>query len=177
MKKVTITLLSALIFLAFTSSFTLPKEKVKINWLTTDQLKEAYSKAPRPILVDVYTSWCGWCKVMDRETYAKQAVASYINEHYYAVKLDAESTDSLEWNGKKYGYNATYKSNGLAIYLMYGQMSFPTTVFLADINAQPAPLAGFLKPKELESPLKFFGEGAYKTATFPEFMKTFAGKW
>ena len=177
MKKVTIILLSAIITFLFASSFRLQTEKKRVNWMTPAQLKEAYSKAPRPILVDVYTNWCGWCKVMDRETYAKEAVASYINEHFYAVKLDAESTDSLEWNGKKYGFNAAYKSNDLAIYLLYGQMSFPTTVFLADINAQPAPLAGFLKPKELESPLKFFGDGAYKTATYPEFMKTFAGKW
>ncbi len=175
MKKVTI-ILSILVICLVTYSFKF-SNKEKVNWLTPSQLKDAYAKAPRPILVDVYTSWCGWCKVMDRDTYSKDAVASYINEHYYAVKLDAEYKDSLEWNGKKYGYNPDYKANELAVYLLYGQMSFPTTVFLADINAQPAPLAGYMKPKELESPLKFFGDGAYKTATFPEYMKTFAGKW
>lgn len=175
MKKVTI-IVSTLVVCLATYSFKF-SNKEKVNWLTPSQLKDVYAKAPRPILVDVYTSWCGWCKVMDRETYSKDAVACYINEHYYAVKLDAEAADSLEWNGKKYGYNPDYKANELAVYLLYGQMSFPTTVFLADINAQPAPLAGYMKPKELESPLKFFGDGAYKSATFPEYMKTFAGKW
>ena len=52
---------------------------------------------------------------------------------------------------------------------MYGQMSYPTTVFLAALDAKPAPLPGYLKPKEIESPLKFFGEGAYKTKNFPEY--------
>ncbi len=155
----------------------MPYNKEKVQWLTVAELKEAYSKNPKPILVDVYTSWCGWCKVMDRETYAKDDVAAYINEKYYAVKLDAESKETFEWNGKKYEYKPEYKSNELAVYLLYGQMSYPTTVFLSGIDAQPAPLAGYLKPKELEAPLKFFGDGAYKTKNYPEFMKSFTPSW
>jgi len=166
----------AVVLLAGVLSFT-NKKKEKVQWLTVAELKEAYSKSPKPILVDVYTSWCGWCKVMDRETYAKDKVAAYINEKYYAVKLDAESKESFEWNGKKYEYNAEYKSNDLAVYLLYGQMSFPTTVFLPTIDAQPAPIAGYLKPNELEAPLKFFGDGAYKTQKYPEFMNGFKASW
>ncbi len=56
--------------------------------------------------MDVYTNWCGWCKVMDRKTYRINKLASYVNEHYYAVKFNAESKDSLVFNNKKYGYNA-----------------------------------------------------------------------
>jgi thioredoxin-related protein len=175
MKKVT-KFIICMVLLSTAFSFIRPK-KEKINWLSVAELKLAYNNAPKPILVDVYTDWCGWCKVMDRETYEKESVVNYINEHYYAVKLNAESKDSLEWGDKKYGYNQENKSNELAVYLLYGQMSFPTTVFLPAINAQPAPLAGFLKPKELESPLKFFGDGEYKTKTFQEFMKTFNNTW
>jgi len=166
----------ALFLLSLFFSFSIPT-KEKINWLSVAEAQDVYKRAPRPILVDVYTSWCGWCKVMDRETYNQEAVVKYINEHYYAVKLNAESKDSLEWDGKKYGYKTEYKSNELAVYFLYGQMSYPTTVFLSAVNAQPAPLAGFLKPKELESPLKFFGDGEYKTKTFQEYMKTFSNSW
>lgn len=175
MQKVTLFFVSVLIVLGL-ASFKAPK-KDKINWLTIEQMQAAYKKEPRPILIDVYTSWCGWCKVMDKETYANSKVAAYINEKYYAVKFDAESRETVEWNGKKYGYNATNKANDLAIHLMYGQMSYPTTIFLSGLTAQPAPLAGYLKPKELESPLKFFGDGAYKTSNFPEFMKGFKASW
>jgi thioredoxin-related protein len=164
------------LFLSAAWSFIIPK-KEKVNWLSVAEFNEVYSKSPKPILIDVYTDWCGWCKVMDRETYEKETVVKYINEHYYAVKLNAESKDSLEWAGKKYGYNKEYKSNELAVYLLFGQMSFPTTVFLPAVDAQPAPLPGFLKPKELESPLKFFGDGAFKTQTFQDYMKTFKGSW
>jgi uncharacterized protein YyaL (SSP411 family) len=90
--------------------------------------------------MDMYTSWCGWCKVMDKETYSNDKVAAYINEKYYAVKVRCESKDSVEWNGKKYGYNASNKVHDLAVYLMFGQMSYPTTIFISSINARPAPL-------------------------------------
>jgi thioredoxin-related protein len=175
MQKVTRFLIIAALFFV-TASF-MPLKKGKVQWLTIAQLNEVYLKNPKPILVDVYTSWCGWCKVMDKETYSNAQVAAYINEHYYAVKLDAEQKDSLEWNGKKYGYSKLNKVNELAIYLCYGQLSFPTTVFVADIKAQPAPLSGYLKAKEIESPLKYFGESVYKTQNFQEFNKTFSNSW
>jgi uncharacterized protein YyaL (SSP411 family) len=140
-------------------------------------MQVAYKKSPKPILIDVYTSWCGWCKVMDKETYRNEKVANYINEHYYAVKLDAESKDAYNWGETKYVYDPATKSNGLAIYLLYGQMSFPTTVFLADLYAQPAPLAGYLKPNEIEAPLKYFGEGVFKSTTFVLFSQTFKSSW
>ncbi len=175
MQKVTGFLIIVVLYFV-TVSF-VPKTKEKIQWLTVAQLNEAYRKNPKPILVDVYTSWCGWCKVMDRQTYGNAKVVSYINEHYYAVKLNAEQKDSLEWNGKKYGYDEANKVNELAVYLCYGQLSFPTTVFVTDINAQPAALPGYLKVREIETPLNFFGESAYKTQNFQDFNKAFTNNW
>ena len=175
MQKVTVFFIALITFISI-ASFTVTK-KEKVQWLTVAELQEAYAKNPKPVLVDVYTSWCGWCKVMDRETYSKDDVAAYINEKYYAVKLDAESKESFEWNGKKYEYKPEYKSNELALYLLYGQMSFPTTVFLSAIDAQPAPMPGYLKPNEIEAPLKFFGDGIYKTKNYPEFMNGFKASW
>ena len=154
-----------------------PSKKEKINWLNLNELSAAYAKQPKPIIIDVYTSWCGWCKIMDKETYGNDKVAAYINENYYAVKFDAESRDSVVLGTKKYGFNNAYKANDLAVYLLFGRMGYPTTVLLAAIDAQPAPLSGFLKPAELEPPLKFFGDGVYKTKNFPDFMKEFAAKW
>jgi thioredoxin-related protein len=147
------------------------------KWISITELNEQYKIQPKPILIDVYTNWCGWCRVMEKETYSQESVSSYINDNYYAVKFDAETTDSVEFNGRKFGYNTSYKANELAIYLLDGRMGYPTTILLSSINAQPAPLSGFLKPSELEPPLKFFAEGAYKKKEFPEYMKDFTAKW
>jgi uncharacterized protein YyaL (SSP411 family) len=175
MQKVIGFFIGSILILGF--AFFRQAEGEKVNWLTVAEMQAAYSKNPKPILVDVYTSWCGWCKVMDKETYSNGKVAAYINEKYYAVKFDAEGQAPVEWNGVRYEYDAQNKINGLAGFLLYGQFSYPTTVFLSSLNAKPAPLAGYLKPKEIESPLKFFGDGIYKTKTFPEFMKEFKSGW
>jgi thioredoxin-related protein len=175
MKKVSIFLLFIVTVFTMVSFFEAPREKV--NWISAAQLSELYAKEPRPILFDVYTDWCGWCKQMDRTTYQNKKLVTYINEHYYAVKLDAESTDSIQFNKVKYGYNKSYKANELAAYLLADRMEFPTTVFLPEINAQPAPLAGYMNAKEMEAPLKFFAEGAFRKQTFVEFNKNFKSDW
>ncbi len=152
-----------------------PREK--INWISIEQLEDLYKKNPKPILLDVYTDWCGWCKEMERVTYHHKKLVSYVNEHYYAVKLNAESPDSLVFNNRKFGYNAKYKSNELAEFLLFRRMEFPTTVFLPAIDAQPAPLAGYMTAKEMEAPLKFFAEGAHLTQTFVEYNKLMKHEW
>ena len=145
--------------------------------MTVEQVQEKMKTEPRKVYVDIYTDWCHWCKVMDKETYGNDKVANYINENYYAVKFNAESKESVVLGTKTYGYNPAYKANDLAVYLLSGRMGYPTTVLLSAIDAQPAPLSGYLKPSELEAPLKFFGDAAYKNQDFPNFMKSFTGKW
>ncbi|MGB2404834.1 MAG: thioredoxin family protein, partial [Flavobacteriaceae bacterium] len=58
----------------------------EINWLTLPEALEAQKAEPKKIFMDVYTIWCGPCKLLDRNTFSNKDVIRYINTHFYAVK-------------------------------------------------------------------------------------------
>jgi len=43
------------------------------------------------LFVDVYATWCGPCKAMDREVYTDPSVATYLNANYVNVRMDGET--------------------------------------------------------------------------------------
>merc|ERR1711991_317837 len=61
--------------------------------------KRKTDSVPKKVFIDLYTSWCGWCKRMDATTFKQKAIVEYMNQKYYAVKFDAETRDTVNFNG------------------------------------------------------------------------------
>ena len=154
-----------------------PTEKQKINWLSIDEVNLKLKAESKPVLIDLFTNWCYWCKVMERKTYDNSKVIAYINEHFYAVKLNAETKEIINWNNKSYQYNDQNKLNDFTMYLTQNEPGFPTTVIFPEIKQGPAAVPGFMAPKEIETILKYFGEGNYKTENFKDFSANFKTTW
>jgi len=74
----------------------------KINWMTFEQVQKKMKKQPKKIFVDVYTEWCGPCKMMDRNTFSKPEIAQYVNDNFYAVKFNAQHETPIKFNGTTY---------------------------------------------------------------------------
>ncbi len=86
--------LSILISLLTLLPFRLNAQVEFIEVETPEQMDAARKKASDQMLmlfVDVYATWCGPCKMMDRDVYGDPSVATYMNTHYVNVKLDGES--------------------------------------------------------------------------------------
>src|SRR6476660_9641490 len=73
-----------------------------VNWLDFKTAQQKYKELAKPILIDFYTDWCGWCKHMMKTTYSDPNLASYINQNFYAIKFNAETKDTIEYQGKIY---------------------------------------------------------------------------
>ena len=151
--------------------------KDKIEWMTIKDAQEKFAKEKKPILVDLYTGWCGWCKVMDKKTYSNKNVAAYISEKFYPVKMDAESRGSIDFNGKTYQFNSAYKTHDLAIYFTGGQLAYPTTVIIPADGSEPQAIPGYLEPKDLEPIVKYFGEDKFGKIPFNEYQRSFKAAW
>src|SRR5271154_6892604 len=79
-------------------------EEGAVKWMTFEQAVEKSKTEKRSIFIDVYTSWCGWCKVMDKNTFNEPIVAKILNEKFYPVKFDAEQTEDVVFNGKTFKF-------------------------------------------------------------------------
>lgn len=108
-------LLTAFIVFIVTASFASAQDA--INWLTFEEAAEKTAENPKMVFVDVYTDWCGWCKKMDKNTFTNPEVVAFINENFYAVKMNAENTErSFQFRGKEYTEAAMAKTMRVSSY-------------------------------------------------------------
>jgi thioredoxin-related protein len=74
----------------------------EVQWMSLSQALEAQKNNPKPIFIDFYTSWCGPCKMLDKQTFNVSSVAAHLNRFFYPVKFNAEGNDEVIFNNKKY---------------------------------------------------------------------------
>jgi len=131
-------------------------DKTKIKWYTLAEAVELNKTNKKKFAIDIYTSWCHWCKVMDKETFTDPAVIAYMNEHFYAVKFDAESKENITFQGKDFKFvNAGRRGiNTLAYFLLDGKLSYPTIVYLDEALNKVKKAPGFKKPAQMIEVLK-----------------------
>src|SRR6185369_17701275 len=75
-----------------------------VKWMSFEEAVEKSKTQKRKIFIDVYTDWCGWCKVMDKSTFSEENVAKILNEDFYPVKFDAEQTADIVFNGTTFKF-------------------------------------------------------------------------
>ena len=135
------------------------------TWKGWDAGLAEAGKTGRPVLVDVYTDWCGWCKRMDREVYSRADVQGYLAKRFVVVKLNAESNESASFEGK------SYTSRTLAA--RFGVTGYPTTIFLSGKGAHLGNVPGYVPADKFLLLLRYIGDGhSEKGESFDEFARS-----
>ncbi|WP_421870028.1 thioredoxin family protein [Marinoscillum sp.] len=159
-----------LVGVAFTS------QAQEIEWLSFEEAVAKSKKEPRKLLIDIYTDWCGWCKKMDKEAYANDVIAEYINKNYYPVKFNAEQKADIEFDGHTFKFvnQGRRGVHELAAALTNNKLSYPTTVFMDEDFRIIQPIPGYMDAKALEPIITYIGDDKYKQkVAWQEYQKNF----
>lgn len=159
-------------------------EMSKIQWLSFQDALKKQKEHPKKIIVDVYTDWCGWCKHMDKTTFANPSIAQYINANYYAVKFNAEGKDTIVYRGKtytnsnigkidQYGRTITKSTHDLAVELLNQRLSYPSIVYLDDSAKVIAPISGYRNETDIQPFLIYFAENLHTYINLQDFINDF----
>ncbi len=164
--------LSSLLFAALAAAAILgsaaPAHAIGPVWRDWNSgLREA-ATAGRPVLVDVYTDWCTWCKRMDQDVYTRPAVREYLAQHFVMVKLNAEYSTPARYDGKQYTSRTLaerFRVNG-----------YPTTIFLRPDGNHIANVPGYVPADRFLLLLRYIGDGHMdRGVSYDDFVKQQTG--
>ena len=141
-----------------------PEGDGRLAWNELDPALAEAKRANKPLLVDVYTDWCGWCKRMDKTTYGNADVRDYVARSFVPVRLNAEDDRR---RASYLGESRTYRqfADGFRI------SGYPTTLFLAPDGTLITQLPGYVKPAAFLTVLRYVAEGHYRTRSWDAFSR------
>jgi len=115
------------------------------------------------VLMDVYTDWCGWCKVMDEKTYGDDNVAAYLKEKFVLVRLNPEKDGTVSYKGRLIEAAALAQGMGID--------GYPATVFFEPTGDAVTMVSGYIQAGEFLKMIKFIGGRHYLTTNYSDFVK------
>ncbi|WP_410006022.1 thioredoxin family protein [Aequorivita nionensis] len=145
----------------------------EIKWMTMNEALAAQKKEPKKIFMDVYTTWCGPCKMLDKNTFSDKEVAEYVNKNYYAVKFNAEGTEEVNYQDFVYtnpNYDPARKGRNSQHLFAHALKvnAYPTVVFFEENGDLIQAVPGYRTPQQLEIFLKMIHSDDYLKITTTE---------
>jgi len=96
--------------------------------LSFEQALDRARETDRALFIDFFTTWCGPCKRLDKETWTDETVRAWLGDRTVPIKIDAEAQEQLADRYEVKGY--------------------PTLIFIDGEGEEIERLIGFLPPGE-----------------------------
>ncbi|MGI9526681.1 MAG: thioredoxin family protein [Weeksellaceae bacterium] len=132
------------------ASFSFAQEQ--INWVSIEEAEKIQLENPdKPMFIDVYTDWCGWCKKMDKSTFVDEEVVAHITNNYIPVKFDAEYTKDINFKNRTFKFVKVGNRgfHQLAAVMLQGQLSFPSYLVLNSEGVVTHQIKGYVEANDL----------------------------
>jgi len=132
------------------------------EWQPFEEALAAAQTHGKPVLVDVWAPWCGWCRRMKAETYP--ALAEPLSEDFVLTRLNRDDNDGhVRYRGTRF--------TPLRLAQKLGAEGVPAVILLAPSGEPLLHLSGFLEADALRPVLDYIGSGAYRTQSFEAFRE------
>jgi len=134
-------------------------------WVSFNDGMARAEKEHKQVVIDFYTSWCRWCKVMDAETFQNPEVRKYLAENFVTIRVDAENrTERLRFEGKEY--------TPVALTRRFGVRGYPSLAYLSTEGKLITVMPGFVPAATYLRLLEYMHKECYQQLTFDEYMKS-----
>lgn len=134
----------------------------KISWKDIEEATKTAGEQDRKLFVYVHTDWCSWCKKMEDETFADDAVAEYMNRNFEPVEIDAESQRQVTFNGRQMTEQEVASTLGVE--------GFPTHVFMNSAGEPITVAPGYMPPERFIHVLSYIAEDYYQHTDWEEYL-------
>jgi thioredoxin-related protein len=120
----------------------------ELTWLDANEGLTKAKEEGKILLVDYYTDWCGWCKVMDDSTYKDPRVIETLEEYFVLAKINPEKDGAVNYQGKEVSAEEFAQIGGTR--------GYPNTGFFASDGDFLGAASGFLPPDAFLEALEFY---------------------
>jgi thioredoxin-related protein len=129
-----------------------------------DGLKIAAARK-KPVIMDFYADWCGWCRKMETEVFTDKEVAARLSDNYVCVRLHTDRNP---------GETIKYKNHVLTkqeFAMMLGVQGLPTLVFLDRDGNLITKIPGFINKSMMLPLLSYIKDECYlNKVPFQDYM-------
>jgi thioredoxin-related protein len=130
--------------------------KSDLPWHSIREGLTLAAKQNKPLVVDFYTDWCGWCKVMDQKTYEQYQIKDMLKAGFVLAKYNPEKDGAFEYRGKKV--------TPIEFSKLVGVNGYPTTAFLKADGTKIDAVSGYIEFTRFLEMLRFVDSKKYETA-------------
>ena len=130
----------------------------EVAWLSIEQADQLKNTGDKKYFIDLYTDWCGWCKVMDNKTFSDKEVADQMNTLFHNIKFDAEQRKDVVFDKQTYQWQSGGRNgiNELTLHLLKNQISYPSYVILDKNKKALKVLSGYMEKEDFLSAIDEF---------------------
>ncbi|MCP9290728.1 thioredoxin family protein [Gracilimonas sediminicola] len=121
-------------------------QSTELKWHSFEQALKLAEEEGKPIMVDVWAPWCGWCKKMKKEVYPELSAA--LSKDFVLTRLNRDD------NEDKKTYQQ-YRITPLRLAQKFGVQNVPAIVFLSSDGEYLFHISGFVEADELKEILGY----------------------